>query len=150
MRGCTRFRGGSELFEAVVSTVGLATMVFAAYVAVYKHDLKGLLACSTISHLGLIVFLIHAPPPYELAIWHGLNLPLLMSGAALPSAGDRALLPATPLALVAWLLLLGAGAALVPRWCWATGNPFVRWRSRVRWVWSPHWPLLACRRPTWP
>jgi multicomponent K+:H+ antiporter subunit A len=50
--------GGSGLFEGVVATVGLATMVFGAYVAMFKHDLKGLLAYSTISHLGLIVFLI--------------------------------------------------------------------------------------------
>jgi multicomponent K+:H+ antiporter subunit A len=44
--------GRHGLFEGVVATVGLATMAFAAYVAVFKHDLKGLLAYSTISHLG--------------------------------------------------------------------------------------------------
>ena len=50
--------GGSGLFEAVVASVGLATMVFAAFVAIFKHDLKALLAYSTVSHLGLITFLI--------------------------------------------------------------------------------------------
>jgi multicomponent K+:H+ antiporter subunit A len=50
--------GGNATFEWIVAPVGLATMVYAAYVAIFKHDLKGLLAYSTISHLGLIVFLI--------------------------------------------------------------------------------------------
>jgi multicomponent K+:H+ antiporter subunit A len=67
--------GGSGLFESVVATVGLATMVFAAYVAVFKHDLKGLLAYSTISHLGLIVFLIglNSPLSAVAAVFHILN-----------------------------------------------------------------------------
>jgi multicomponent K+:H+ antiporter subunit A len=50
--------GGNATFEWIVAPVGLATMVYAAYVAIFKHDLKSLLAYSTISHLGLIVFLI--------------------------------------------------------------------------------------------
>ena len=67
--------GGTALFEGVVATVGLATMVFAAYVAVFKHDLKGLLAYSTISHLGLIVFLIglNSPLSAVAAVFHILN-----------------------------------------------------------------------------
>ena len=67
--------GGSGLFEAVVAAVGLLTMVFAAYVAVFKHDLKGLLAYSTISHLGLIVFLIGLSSPLSAvaAVFHILN-----------------------------------------------------------------------------
>jgi multicomponent K+:H+ antiporter subunit A len=67
--------GGSGLFEAIVAPVGLATMVFAAYVAVFKHDLKGLLAYSTISHLGLIVFLIGLASPLSAvaAAFHILN-----------------------------------------------------------------------------
>jgi multicomponent K+:H+ antiporter subunit A len=67
--------GGGALFEGVVATVGLVTMVFAAYVAVFKHDLKGLLAYSTISHLGLIVFLIglNSPLSAVAAVFHILN-----------------------------------------------------------------------------
>ncbi|HSI57996.1 MAG TPA: monovalent cation/H+ antiporter subunit A [Ideonella sp.] len=67
--------GGTGLFETVVSTVGLVTMVFAAYVAVFKHDLKGLLAYSTISHLGLITFLIGLASPLAsvAAVFHILN-----------------------------------------------------------------------------
>jgi len=67
--------GGNALFEYVVCTVGLVTMVFAAYVAIFKHDLKGLLAYSTISHLGLIVFLIGLDSPLSsiAAVFHVVN-----------------------------------------------------------------------------
>ncbi len=67
--------GGSELFELIVAPVGLGTMVFGAYVAVFRHDLKGLLAYSTISHLGLIVFLIGLDSPLSAvaAVFHVLN-----------------------------------------------------------------------------
>jgi multicomponent K+:H+ antiporter subunit A len=67
--------GGSGLFEGVVATVGLGTMAYAAYVAVFRHDIKGLLAYSTISHLGLIVFLIGLSSPLSAvaAMFHILN-----------------------------------------------------------------------------
>lgn len=48
---------GTDLWFLIVSFTGLATLIFAAYVALFKHDLKGLLAYSTISHLGLITLL---------------------------------------------------------------------------------------------
>ena len=67
--------GGTELFETVVASVGLLTMVFAAFVALFKHDLKGLLAYSTVSHLGLITFLIGLGSPMSavVAVFHVLN-----------------------------------------------------------------------------
>jgi multicomponent K+:H+ antiporter subunit A len=67
--------GGTEMFEAIVAPIGLATMVFAAYVAVFRHDLKSLLAYSTISHLGLVVFLIGLASPLSAvaAMFHILN-----------------------------------------------------------------------------
>ncbi|MDZ5456025.1 monovalent cation/H+ antiporter subunit A [Azohydromonas lata] len=67
--------GGTLLFEATVAAIGLLTMVFAAYVAVFRHDLKGLLAYSTISHLGLITFLIGLSSPLSAvaAVFHVLN-----------------------------------------------------------------------------
>jgi multicomponent K+:H+ antiporter subunit A len=67
--------GGSGLFESIVATVGLLTMVFAAGVAVFKHDLKGLLAYSTVSHLGLVTFLIGLATPMSavVAVFHILN-----------------------------------------------------------------------------
>jgi len=67
--------GGSELFEVLVAGFGLFTMVFAAFVALFKHDLKGLLAYSTVSHLGLITFLIGLSSPLAsvAAVFHVLN-----------------------------------------------------------------------------
>ncbi|GGO72363.1 monovalent cation/H+ antiporter subunit A [Bowmanella pacifica] len=49
---------GTELWFLIVSLTGLATLLLGAYVALFKHDLKGLLAYSTISHLGLITLLL--------------------------------------------------------------------------------------------
>ena len=67
--------GGSELFTTLVAGTGLVTLAFAAFVAIFKHDLKGLLAYSTISHLGLITFLIGLGSPLAAvaAIFHILN-----------------------------------------------------------------------------
>ncbi|WP_039916084.1 monovalent cation/H+ antiporter subunit A [Cellvibrio mixtus] len=48
---------GSDLWFYLVTFTGLTTLVFGAYNALFKHDLKGLLAYSTISHLGLITML---------------------------------------------------------------------------------------------
>ena len=49
--------GGTELWFWTVAPVGLATLLVGAYIAIFQHDLKGLLAYSTISHLGLITLL---------------------------------------------------------------------------------------------
>jgi multicomponent K+:H+ antiporter subunit A len=49
---------GTETWFVVVSMTGLFTLLLGAYTALFKHDLKGLLAYSTISHLGLIVLLL--------------------------------------------------------------------------------------------
>jgi multicomponent K+:H+ antiporter subunit A len=67
--------GESPLFAYIVAITGLVTLVFAAYVAVFKHDLKGLLAYSTISHLGLIVFLLGLDSPLSAvaAVFHIVN-----------------------------------------------------------------------------
>ena len=48
---------GTELWFALVSLTGLTTLLVGAYFALFKHDLKGLLAYSTVSHLGLITLL---------------------------------------------------------------------------------------------
>ncbi|SIS39981.1 monovalent cation/H+ antiporter subunit A [Neptunomonas antarctica] len=49
---------GTDLWFMIVSLTGLITLLIGAYVALFKHDLKGLLAYSTISHLGLITLLL--------------------------------------------------------------------------------------------
>ena len=67
--------GGTALFEQVVTGFGLATVTFAAWVAIFRHDLKGLLAYSTVSHLGFITVLIglDAPMAKVAAVFHILN-----------------------------------------------------------------------------
>ncbi|PXA96880.1 monovalent cation/H+ antiporter subunit A [Nostoc sp. 3335mG] len=48
----------NQLWFWIVTYTGLATMIFGAYAALFQRDLKGLLAYSTISHLGLITTLL--------------------------------------------------------------------------------------------
>lgn len=48
---------GSEWWFYLVSMTGLVTLLVGACMALFQHDLKGLLAYSTISHLGLITLL---------------------------------------------------------------------------------------------
>ena len=66
---------GSGWFQGLVTAVGLTTVLFAAFIAVFKHDLKGLLAYSTVSHLGLITFLVGLGSPLAAvaAVFHVLN-----------------------------------------------------------------------------
>ena len=60
---------GQRLYHNIVTFVGLFTLCMAAGFAIFKEDLKGLLAYSTISHLGLIVCLL------------GIGLPLAVAAA---------------------------------------------------------------------
>ncbi|WP_287963473.1 monovalent cation/H+ antiporter subunit A [Alcanivorax sp.] len=48
---------GTDLWFDIVTLAGMATLLWGALVALFQHDLKGLLAYSTISHLGLITLL---------------------------------------------------------------------------------------------
>ncbi len=47
----------TDVWFFTVGGFGLATALFGSYTALFQHDLKGLLAYSTISHLGLITLL---------------------------------------------------------------------------------------------
>ncbi len=49
---------GTELYTVTVTSVGLTTMIFGAVVALFRHDLKSILAYSTISQLGMLVMLL--------------------------------------------------------------------------------------------
>jgi len=49
---------GTPEWFLIVSLTGLVTMVIAAWIALFKDDLKGLLAFSTVSHLGLLTMLL--------------------------------------------------------------------------------------------
>ncbi|MEG0481760.1 MAG: monovalent cation/H+ antiporter subunit A [Acinetobacter sp.] len=66
---------GSALYHNLVTTIGLLTLCMAAFFAIFKEDLKGLLAYSTISHLGLIMCLlgIGSPLAVAAAIFHIIN-----------------------------------------------------------------------------
>lgn len=66
---------GAALFHNIVTFVGLFTLCMAAFFAIFKEDLKGLLAYSTISHLGLIMCLlgIGSPLAVAAAIFHIIN-----------------------------------------------------------------------------
>ena len=66
---------GTETWFYIVSGVGLTTQLFAAYVALFRHDLKGLLAYSTVSHLGLITLLFGfgTPAGAVAAVFHTIN-----------------------------------------------------------------------------
>jgi multicomponent K+:H+ antiporter subunit A len=67
--------GGSEPWFWIVSLTGLATLLVGAYIAIFKHDLKGLLAYSTISHLGLITLLFGIDEPLAVVagVFHVIN-----------------------------------------------------------------------------
>ena len=49
---------GTDAWFYIVATTGLVTMVLGAVIALFKDDLKALLAFSTVSHLGLITMLL--------------------------------------------------------------------------------------------
>lgn len=50
--------GGTELWFYLLTTVGLITMLTGAYLGLKQHDLKALLAYSTVSQLGVMVAMI--------------------------------------------------------------------------------------------
>src|SRR5687767_2785648 len=66
---------GTDAWIWIVGTAGLVTLVLGAYTAIFQHDLKGLLAYSTISYLGLITVLIGLNSPLALvaAVFHIMN-----------------------------------------------------------------------------
>ena len=66
---------GTEMWFLIVTMTGLITMLLGAYIALFKHDLKGLLAYSTISHLGLITLLLglNTPLATVAALFHIMN-----------------------------------------------------------------------------
>jgi multicomponent K+:H+ antiporter subunit A len=66
---------GTDAWIWIVGTSGLVTFVFGAYAAIFQQDLKGLLAYSTISHLGLITLLfgLNSSLACVAAIFHILN-----------------------------------------------------------------------------
>jgi multicomponent K+:H+ antiporter subunit A len=66
---------GTPEWFMIVTTAGLVTMVLGAVIALFKHDLKALLAFSTVSHLGLITMLLGTGTAFGAmaAVFHILN-----------------------------------------------------------------------------
>ncbi|MGX9963396.1 monovalent cation/H+ antiporter subunit A [Roseomonas sp. F4] len=66
---------GTDAWFWLVGSAGLITLLIGAYIAIFQHDLKGLLAYSTISHLGLITLLLGLNSDLAMvaAIFHILN-----------------------------------------------------------------------------
>jgi multicomponent K+:H+ antiporter subunit A len=67
--------GGTDQWLWFVGSAGLITFILGAFIALFQRDLKGLLAYSTISHLGLITLLIGLDTPLSqvAAIFHVIN-----------------------------------------------------------------------------
>ncbi|MEJ6397391.1 monovalent cation/H+ antiporter subunit A [Yoonia sp. 208BN28-4] len=66
---------GTPEWFYIVTTAGLITMVLGAVIALFKHDLKALLAFSTVSHLGLITMLLGTGTAFGamVAVFHIMN-----------------------------------------------------------------------------
>ena len=66
---------GTPEWTWLIGGAGAITMLLGAFFAAFQHDLKGLLAYSTISHLGLITCLVGIGTPLAMvaAIFHTLN-----------------------------------------------------------------------------
>jgi multicomponent K+:H+ antiporter subunit A len=66
---------GTPEWFTIVATTGLVTMLLGAVTALFKDDLKALLAYSTVSHLGLITMLLGfgTPEAAVVAVFHILN-----------------------------------------------------------------------------
>jgi len=67
--------GDNDLWFYVVGAVGMGTMLLGATLAIFQQDLKGLLAYSTISHLGLITLLFGVDSPLAIVagVFHIIN-----------------------------------------------------------------------------
>lgn len=66
---------GTDEWFWIVGGAGACTLLLGAYAAMFQNDLKGLLAYSTISHLGLITLLLglNSPLAAVAAVFHILN-----------------------------------------------------------------------------
>ena len=66
---------GTELFFWLVSGAGALSLLLGTFLAIYQRDMKGVLAYSTIGHLGLITFLLGMSTELALiaAVFHMLN-----------------------------------------------------------------------------
>ncbi|WP_288379422.1 monovalent cation/H+ antiporter subunit A [uncultured Massilia sp.] len=66
---------GTEAWFWILAGAGVCTLLIGSLFAIFQHDMKGLLAYSTISHLGLITILMGIGTPLSVvaAIFHTMN-----------------------------------------------------------------------------
>ncbi|MCA1857222.1 monovalent cation/H+ antiporter subunit A [Massilia oculi] len=66
---------GTEEWTWILGSAGVCTLLLGSLFAIFQHDMKGLLAYSTISHLGLITVLLSIGTPLSVvaAIFHTMN-----------------------------------------------------------------------------
>jgi multicomponent K+:H+ antiporter subunit A len=66
---------GTDEWFWIVTGAGLATLLVGGFAAIFQNDLKGVLAYSTISHLGLITTLLglNSPLAAVAAVFHTMN-----------------------------------------------------------------------------
>src|SRR5690606_1790972 len=66
---------GTDQWFWIVSGTGVTTLLVGGFFAMFQRDLKGLLAYSTISHLGLITLLLglNSPLAAVAAVFHIMN-----------------------------------------------------------------------------
>lgn len=66
---------GTEEWFWIIAGAGVCTLLIGSLFAIFQHDMKGLLAYSTISHLGLITVLMGIATPLSVvaAIFHTMN-----------------------------------------------------------------------------
>jgi len=66
---------GPDIWFYLVASTGLVTMIVGAWIALFKDDLKGLLAFSTVSHLGMMTMLLGLATPMAAvaAVFHIIN-----------------------------------------------------------------------------
>jgi multicomponent K+:H+ antiporter subunit A len=66
---------GTDVWFLIVTTTGLVTMLIGAKIALFKTDLKAVLAYSTVSHLGLITMLLGmgTKAAASVAVFHIIN-----------------------------------------------------------------------------
>ncbi|MFC5459830.1 monovalent cation/H+ antiporter subunit A [Massilia niabensis] len=66
---------GTPEWTWILGAAGVCTLLIGSFFAIFQNDMKGLLAYSTISHLGLIVVLLSIGSPLSVvaAIFHTMN-----------------------------------------------------------------------------
>ncbi|CAN7161059.1 monovalent cation/H+ antiporter subunit A [Massilia sp. LjRoot122] len=66
---------GTEEWTWILGAAGVCTLLLGSFFAIFQYDMKGLLAYSTISHLGLITVLLSIGTPLSVvaAIFHTMN-----------------------------------------------------------------------------